>query len=307
MSDHFPSPPSTDTMAPELLLAPVGYVVIEQGLNLVAFNHKAAGYGMAAGESIATYLEEESLARLQKLIDASANGSFEAVFLDGKCFESHFQILPGSKHNGLWLFDVSELRVVQHQLQTLKRPDRRLLHRLNNLISTTLGYSELVELMLEENTMLDGERLKAVRRYYREINSGLRQVESHVQREKQGRVPSDIGRQGKHHVLIVHSETVRLELLIELLQSQQFKVTSFTDDQAAVEFIDLNPESFHLAIIEEVRELASRLLEVSPSLNILVCTDAELAIQDKRIHVIPDSPLDINILMKAMLDIEDSN
>ena len=39
-------------MAPELLLAPVGYVVIEKGLNLVALNHKADGYGMVAGESI---------------------------------------------------------------------------------------------------------------------------------------------------------------------------------------------------------------------------------------------------------------
>ena len=299
--------PSREFMAPELLLAPVGYVTIKQELNLVALNHKAAGYGMIAGESIATYLEAASLARLQKLFDASANGSFEALFVDGKCFEGQFQVLPGSEYTGLWLFDVSELRFVQHQLQTLRKPDRRLLYRLNNLISTTLGYSELVELMLDENTMLDGERLKAVRRYQQEINSGLRQVESHVQREKQGRVPSDIGRQRTHHVLIVHSDVPRLELLIELLQSQQFKVTSFTDDKAAVELIALNPESFYLAIIEETRELASRLLEVSPSLNILVCTDTKPAIQDRRIHVIPDRPLDINILMKAMLDIEDPN
>ena len=105
----------------------------------------------------------------------------------------------------------------------------------------------------------------------------------------------------------MHSDAQRLELLIELLQSQQFKVTSFTDDKAAVEFIDLNPESFNLAIIEETRELASHLLKVDPSLNVLVCTDTELVIQDERIHVIPDRPLDINVLMKVMLDIENPN
>jgi hypothetical protein len=307
MSNHFSSPPSQGIMAPELLLSPVGYVVIEQGLNLVALNQKADGYGMAAGESIATYLEQASLARLKNLIEAGSEGSLEVNFLDGKCFDASLLLLPESENAGLWLFDVSELRFVQHQLQELKKPDRRLLHRLNNLVSTTLGYSELVELMLEENTVLDGERLKAVRRYHREINSGLCQVESHVQREKQGSVPPDIGRRGKHHVLIVHSDSVRLELLIELMQSQHFKVTSFTDDKAAREFIDLNPESFNLAIIEETRELASRLLEIDPPLNILVCTDTEPVIQDKRIYAIPDRPLDINILMKTLLDIEESN
>jgi hypothetical protein len=294
-------------MAPELLLAPVGYVVIEQGLNLVALNHKADGYGMVAGESIATYLEQDSLANLQNLIEAGSEGSLAVNFLNGKCFDASLLLLPESENTGLWLFDVSELRFVQHQLQEYKKPDRRLLHKLNNLVSTTLGYSELVELMLEENTVLDGERLKAVRRYHREINSALCQIESLVQREKQGSVPTDIGRRRKHHVLIVHSDAVRLELLIELLQSQQFKVTSFTDDKAAREFIDLNPESFNLAIIEETRELASRLLEVDTPLNILVCTDTEPVIQDKRIHAIPDRPLDINILMKTLLDIEEFN
>jgi hypothetical protein len=39
----------------------------------------------------------------------------------------------------------------------------------------------------------------------------------------------------------------------------------------------------------------------------MVCTDTEPVIRDKRIHAIPDRPLDINILMKTLLDIEDPN
>ncbi len=296
--------PSNDTMKPELLLAPAGYVLINRSLELLALNHKARDYGMVAGDGLADYLEEQTTTRLRKLVDSTTNGMFEVNFLDGKRFEGHLLLLPASGCAGLWLCDVTELRFVQHQLQTLNKPDRKFLHKLNNLVSTTLGYCELVELMLEENPVLNGERLKAVRGYQQEINSGLRLTENHVQRERHTTIPSDSGRGGKQHALAVNSDTLRLEYLVELLQSQQFKVTSFTDSKAAREFMSLNPERINVAVVGEEQDLAEYLLEINSSLNILICANTEPAIRDRRIHFIPDRPLDINILMKALLEIE---
>ncbi len=302
MNEHSSGFPSNLTMAAEILLAPIAYVLMGEGLGVLALNHKAADIGMAVGESMITYLEEASLTLLQQLVENSSNGSFEAQFIEGKYFDCHFVLLRDPAYACLWLTDVSELRFVQRQLQSLQRPERKLIYKLDNQVSTTLGYSELVELMLEENPTLSGERLSAIRRYQGEINSGLHLIENHILREKLGAVPSDTGHQGRQHALLVHTDRQRLEFLIELMQAQQFSVTSFTDVTAAIEFVDLNPEKVSLAVIGDDKDLTSHLLQSNPSLNIFVCTDTQFAIVDKRIHIIPDKPLDINVLIKAMYD-----
>lgn len=302
MNEHSSGLPSNPTMATEILLAPIGYVLMGEGLGVLALNHKAVDIGMAVGESMVTYLEEASLTWLRQLIKTSANGSFEARFIDGKQFECHFVLLSSPAYACLWLSDVSELRFVQRQMQSLQRPERKFIYKLDNQVSTTLGYSELVDLMLEENPILSGERLRTIRRYQGEVNSGLHLIENHILREKLGTVPSDTGQQGRQHALLVHTDRQRLEFLIELMQAQQFSVTSFTDVAAAIEFVDLNPEKVSLAVIGNDKDLTSHLLQSNPSLNIFVCTDSQFAILDKRIHIIPDKPLDINVLMKALYD-----
>jgi hypothetical protein len=205
------------------------------------------------------------------------------------------------------VFDLSELRLIQSQLQQLKKPERKFLHQISNLVSSTIGYVELVELMLEENTVLNGERLAAIKRYQSEIGAGLRQSENIIQHEKSGVMPySDNLGSSTQHVLVVHPDPTRVELLAELLQSQLYKVTTFSDAEAATKFARLNGESLNLAILCGSNQLADYLLEVNTSLRVLICTNEKSNFESSRIYTITDTPLDMNELLSKVQEIRSS-
>lgn len=291
------------SLSAEILAAPVAYIVVDSNLTLIGVNHKAENLDIRVGSSVNDYFDEKSKASFLQLIDTSSNGVFEGPCNQKGMFEFHVLQLPDVARTALWLFDVSEIRLVQSQLQKLKKPERKFLHQIGNLVSTTLGYAELVELMLEENVILNGDRLAAIRRYQNEIGTGLRQSENMIQHEKRGAMPYfDNITQTTQHVLVVHNEPTRVELLVELLQSQQYKVTSFVDTEAATKFASLNAKSLNLAVLGAADQLAEYLLEANANLQILVCTSDHQDFEDNRLHAIADTPLDINELLRTVLE-----
>lgn len=291
------------SLSAEILAAPVAYIVVDSNLTLIGVNHKAENLDIRVGSSVNDYFDEKSKASFLQLIDTSSNGVFEGPCNQKGMFEFHVLQLPDVARTALWLFDVSEIRLVQSQLQKLKKPERKFLHQIGNLVSTTLGYAELVELMLEENVILNGDRLAAIRRYQNEIGTGLRQSENMIQHEKRGAMPYfDNITQTTQHVLVVHNEPTRVELLVELLQSQQYKVTSFVDTEAATKFASLNAKSLNLAVLGAADQLAEYLLEANANLQILVCTSDHQGFEDNRLHTIADTPLDINELLRTVLE-----
>jgi len=291
------------SLSAEILAAPVAYIVVDNNLTLIGVNHKAENLDIRVGSSVNDYFDEKSKASFLQLIDTSNNGVFEGPCNQKGIFEFHVLQLPDVARTALWLFDVSEIRLVQSQLQKLKKPERKFLHQIGNLVSTTLGYAELVELMLEENVILNGDRLAAIRRYQNEIGTGLRQSENMIQHEKRGAMPYfDNITQTTQHVLVVHNEPTRVELLVELLQSQQYKVTSFVDTEAATKFASLNAKSLNLAVLGAADQLAEYLLEANANLQILVCTSDHQGFEDNRLHTIADTPLDINELLRTVLE-----
>jgi CheY-like chemotaxis protein len=288
----------------EILAAPAAYIVLNSDNRLIAVNKRSEALDVQSGHLIRDYFDEKSYRSFHRLMDTSADGIFEGAFNQKGIFEFHVTRRPESARTEIWLFDISELRLVQRQLQKLKKPERRFLHQINNLVSTTLGYAELVGLMLEENANLSGERLAAIRRYYNEISIGLRESENIIQHEKRGAIPySDSADQSVQHVLVVHKEPTRLELLVELLQSQQYKVTSFTDVEAATKFASLNARSLNLAVLGMAGRLAAYLLDANTNLQVLVCSADGEDFEDNRLHVIADAPLDINELLRTVLEI----
>ncbi|MCZ6501444.1 MAG: hypothetical protein O6945_02905 [Gammaproteobacteria bacterium] len=303
MNDKSSNQSDVVSLSAEILAAPVAYIVVDNNLTLIGVNHKAENLDIRVGSSVNDYFDEKSKASFLQLIDTSNNGVFEGPCNQKGIFEFHVLQLPDVARTALWLFDVSEIRLVQSQLQKLKKPERKFLHQIGNLVSTTLGYAELVELMLEENVILNGDRLAAIRRYQNEIGTGLRQSENMIQHEKRGAMPYfDNITQTTQHVLVVHNEPTRVELLVELLQSQQYKVTSFVDTEAATKFASLNAKSLNLAVLGAADQLAEYLLEANANLQILVCTSDHQGFEDNRLHTIADTPLDINELLRTVLE-----
>lgn len=304
MNNGSSSQSDVPSLTAEILSAPVGYILLDNKLRLIGVNVKAEALGIHVGSSINNYFDEKSKNSFMQLVDTSTNGEFEGSCNEKGTFIFHVTQLPDVERIQLWLFDVSEIRLLQSRVQKLKKPERRFLHQINNLVSTTLGYAELVELMLEENDTLSGERLTAIKRYQIEIGTGLRQSETIIQHEKRGAMPySHHSDRSTQHVLVVHKEPVRKELLVELLQSQQYKVTSFTDAKAAVKFASLNVNSLDLAVLGAADQLAEYLLEASAKLHIVVCTSDRHDIEDDRLHAISDTPLDINELLSTVQEI----
>ena len=304
MNDRSSNQSDVYHLAAEIMTAPVAYILLDSNLTLMAANRKAQELDLRVGSSINDYLDEGSRATFLELNGASGKGVFEGACNQKGTFMFHVSPQPDVARTQLWLFDVSEIRLVQKQLQTLKKPERRFLHQINNLVSTTLGYAELVELMLEENTSLNGERLTAIRRYQNEISTGLRQSENLIRQEKRSAMPySDNTGWSTQHVLIVHKDPTRMQLLVELLQSQQYKVTSFTDAEAATKFARLNAKSLDLAILGVADQLAEYLLETNGKLQIIVCTSDGQDYEDDRMHAINDTPMDINELIRRVQDI----
>lgn len=303
MNDKSSNQSDVVSLSAEILAAPVAYIVVDNNLTLIGVNHKAENLDIRVGSSVNDYFDEKSKASFLQLIDTLNNGVFEGPCNQKGIFEFHVLQLPDVARTALWLFDVSEIRLVQSQLQKLKKPERKFLHQIGNLVSTTLGYAELVELMLEENVILNGDRLAAIRRYQNEIGTGLRQSENMIQHEKRGAMPYfDNITQTTQHVLVVHNEPTRVELLVELLQSQQYKVTSFVDTEAATKFASLNAKSLNLAVLGAADQLAEYLLEANANLQILVCTSDHQGFEDNRLHTIADTPLDINELLRTVLE-----
>ena len=287
--------------------APLAYITINADFTLLSVNQKAESLGVHVGDSINDHLDEPSKTALLALTESSGSGMFEGSCSRKGTFEFYVSQMPDSTQTQLWLFDISELRLIQSQLQKQKKPERRFLHQMHNLVSTTLGYAELVGLMLEENTSLSGERLSAVRRYQNEIGTGLRQSENIILQEKRGAAPySDVTSSSIQHVLVVHDEPTRVALLVELLQSQQYKVTSFSDLDSATKYSSMNAKSIDLAVLGSADKLVDYLLEANTQIQILVCSSEQVCFEDDRLHSIADTPLDINELVLTVQKIRSS-
>lgn len=293
--------------------APLICVALDAQWKVYRANERAGNAGLIVGLPISHYLDSNSQAKLSACLQDDDKGVVSVTFKDEQSFECWYCRTTENGHVLLWLQDVSELELLRNQLKELKKPEKNFVHRINNIISTTLGYAELVDLMLEENAELSGERLSTIQRYQNEILIGLKQAEQHIHREKHGFTLSTVRseaqrvepKQGRQHVLIVHPDKTRLALLVELLQSENYRVTSFRDIKATREFVDLNPKVCDLAVLGEDKGLVNYILDKNSTLNVIVCVSEEHDFNNDRIIQISDNPLDINILIRTVLDLSE--
>ena len=257
----------------------------------------------------------------QQFFDVMANPSAEIQIQLIDALNSHWvQMSQQNTGDATYVFmrDISEQLALSTQLRASKRPEKRMVHDLYNALTATMGYAELIGMMLEEHKAISGERLEAIQRYQREVYIGLQKADLLLRNQKEGGIVNESSAVPikRKHIMIVDDEPSITEFLSELMRAKHYKVTSFTDSTEALSFFTDHANDVDLVIMDQIMpqrsglSLASELLSHNQSLPIVLCTvdhefiDGQMEGTSKIKHFVR-KPIDINELSDMVSDIID--
>lgn len=300
---------------------PVGLLTLDGDFRVTNLNKCASElFQIQCGDDFRSHLHSDSRDAFKELIFCSV-GEQAKIEIQTEQGNVHTRcvIVARDEHAmTLSMEDVSEVAALASQLKTAKAPERRFVHEISNAMTTTIGYTELIKMMIEEHDELSGERLAAVRRYQEEVFEGLRRADVLIKNRRMGaaqQVSAAVPIQRKH-VLVVDDEPQITEFLSELLSARHYKVTAFTDGKSALEYYREHHAEVDLVIMDQVMpemsgiSLATELLSLDLHQPIVLCTGDEMMIQEQsagnlRIRHFLSKPIDINELTEMVSEIVD--
>lgn len=276
-------------------------------------------------------LQIEFGANLREIVHPDSATTFDSLLSDPAVTTADIQFLSG--FNSLYtrvhltdagpestviVEDISELVALGRQLKSDKQPERKFVHEISNALTTTIGYTELINMMLEEHEEFSGERLAAIRRYEGEVLEGLKRADALIKNKKQGPAQqfSPAIPLNRKHVMVVDDEAQITEFLCELLRAKQYKVTPFTESVGALGYFRDHWKEVDLVIMDQNMPemsgitLATELLAYDRSQPIVLCTGDQLLIQEQmagkvKIRHFLSKPIDINELTEMVSSIID--
>ncbi|MGK0341598.1 MAG: CheY-like chemotaxis protein/PAS domain-containing protein [Candidatus Azotimanducaceae bacterium] len=296
---------------------PVGVLTLDDDYRVNSANQFARQLlPLQPGADIRALVHPDCLEAFDLLLHNPSKSGAEIQFKFGN--NSLYTKVHVPEASTLIVEDTSELVALARQLKTDKQPERKFVHELSNALTTTLGYTELISMMLEEHDEFSGERLAAVRRYEAEVFEGLKRADSIIKNKKQGAAQqfSPAIPLKRKHVVVVDDEAQITEFLSELLRARQYKVTAFTESTEALEFYKMNWEQVDLVIMDQVMPemsgimLATELLAYDRSQPIVLCTGDQMLIKEQmagkvKIRHFLSKPIDINELTAMVSNIID--
>lgn len=194
-------------------------------------------------------------------------------------------------------------------LDRAKKPQKQLIQTLQNMVSTAKGYAELIAVMLEENQMVAGERLAAVRRYEQYVNDHLLDMEALLEQalDRQFLLQAAFDDQIDVSVLICLSNPVRGELVAELFKSQGVTTRLAATPEEAAKLLVTHSESTRLLVLDSpIADIAAWQDRNADAALIACCESGLEALVDQfgeRGCQLSDQPLDINHLLKAAIEL----
>ncbi len=295
-----------------LTVAPIGIATLDADRKVLWSNpFMVELIGCEVGTTFTDFLHPDHLA----LFDESCSQPGEAFEIRLNCDENTRTVsivshaLPDNIH-GVFMTDVSERVALGRQLRSNQEPGKRLLSQIHNANTTMMGYAELIAVMLEEEDVLDGERMQVVRRYQQELSRSqltidrLMKVARYGGRRPPGTVPIN-----RRHIVIVDDEPAIAEYLTELMKGLRHKVTTFNDPTNAAEFsreegaqIDLVVTDFQMPVMTGL-ELAETIHHHNADIPILICAEHDLELAEDRQLFQCRKPLDINDLIQIVSEI----
>lgn len=171
-----------------LEFAPFGYIYLNDELQ-VQFSNRYAQKLMhcKVGSNILELLHPDSRENFDELIALGNPDISKELQLLLDIGTKEIQAFSAkNKSGGLDLFiqNISETKVLGRQLQENSKPARKFVHDISNALASTIGFSELLTMMLSDGEMFAGEKLNAIRRYQNEISEGLAKAELLIRRER---------------------------------------------------------------------------------------------------------------------------
>jgi len=276
-------------------------------------------------------LQIELGANLREIVHPDSKTTFDSLLSDPTTRTADIQFLSGgnSLHTKVHLTDtgprstvvvqdISELVALGRQLKSGKQPERKFVHEIGNVLTSTIGYTELINMMLEEQEEFSGERLAAIRRYEREVMEGLKRADALIKNKKLGPAQqfSPAIPLNRKHVMVVDDEVQITKLLCELLRAKQYKVTAFTESVEALDYYRDHWREVDLVIMDQIMPersgttLAEELLAYDRSQHIVLCTGDQLIFQEQmagkvKIRHFLSKPIDINELTEMVSSLID--
>lgn len=294
--------------------APIGVVVIDEDHCIMLANAWAQELlGCRTGESLADYVHPDSVERYDDLLSL-AGGAIQLQLrceLGSKTVEARCATQEDTRQRAIFFSDISEKVALGRQLQSSRHPPKRLLQQLYSVTTTTMGYAELIDVMLREEPVVAGDRLVMVRRYHREIRNALETMNKWIKLEREGgRRPDAVATpMNRRHVVIIDDEAAITEYLAELMRGLQHKVSTFSDSNDALAYCRENVDSIDLVITDQRMpgmsgtDLAVALFELDETLPVVLCSeDADTLELNIPIHPC-HKPIDITELTRIVTEL----
>ena len=301
---------------------PVGLLTLDSDFCVIEANRFVRGFlQIEPGCDLYGLVHPDSREDFTQLFKGSPGNSREIqIKRDANSYYSRMTLQSSQNDTSMTLAveDVSELVALGRQLKTGKQPERKFVHDLSNALTTTIGYTELINMMLEEHEEFSGERLAAIRRYEAEVFDGLKRADAIIKNKKQGAAEkfSAAIPLNRKHVMVVDDESQITEFLSELLRARQYKVTAFTESVEALGYFSENWQNVDLVIMDQVMPkmsgitLATELLSYDRNQPIVLCTGDQMLIEEQsagkvKIKHFLSKPIDINELTEMVSNIID--
>lgn len=278
----------------QLESAPLALLLVESDGNISRCNRAASDYGFTTGETLGAFIPSLQVPVVDLLLHGDAQSSHLFRFRHAeKRFSLHVQ--PIGKTCYVWLKDLTAPMALAEQLRYHKQPDQKRTRQIRHQVVTALGYAELLDVIMDDNQVLSAEKMAAVRRYQAEITNAL----NRMQRVIADQAPDE---HDGLSVIVVDAHQDLTELLTELLRTEGFKVTGFTDAASALKYCALNKGSVHRAIVDE-NLLDDNNMPLPVSLKALM-PDTQVVVLSSN-NETPGAirkPVDFQQLLQVMLD-----
>jgi hypothetical protein len=184
------------------------------------------------------------------------------------------------------------------------KDQKRLLLALQNIVSTTKGYAELIAVMLEENLIVAGERLEAIRRYEQYVSDHLQDMEALVESALDRRPMAQLLEQEHPQlVLVCFDLAIQGEVVAELFRAQGMVVTQATSKEAATQILREQGSAFDLLVIGDWFDAAGHWLDASDDRRMILCNGR--AFDHPRARLLSAPKLDMNHLLRAAIELSE--
>jgi hypothetical protein len=158
--------------------------------------------------------------------------------------------------------------------------------------------------MLEENLIVAGERLEAIRRYEQYVSDHLQDMEALVESALDRRPMAQLLEQEHPQLVLVWFDlTIQGEVVAELFRAQGMVVTQATSKEAATQILREQGAAFDLLVIDGWFDAAGHWLDASDDRRMILCSGR--AFDHPRARLLGAPKLDMNHLLRAAIELSE--